>query len=157
MAVKPRFFVIQEDLSRYMSTAGEKGGIATLVSVSNITPGMDDPDNVVAYAADPSGLIPVGMLMTTVEDYNPTQRPANFQNPDIVPLGSKVLVMKKGTASSDMVDPATLSSINADDVAYVGLSGLLTNSTGAGGYVRVGHFNSSADSLGFVTVTVNVD
>jgi len=155
MALKHQIQVLEYDLSRYMQTAGTRGGVVCLANTGTFTPDMDHQDNVVSYAADPSGKEPVGLLMHTVRSYDVTEVGQNFQNLDVVPLNSKVTLMRKGTCSTDMIDPSRLSSIVPGPMYLTG-SGFLSDEVSAMN-PQVGRFVSSADSDGFVKVSVHLD
>lgn len=154
MALKRYIEDIQGDMSHYMITEGERGGVVTMAHTGAFSPEMDASMNVVAYAANHSGKQPVGMLMHTVDDYDTTRIPYNYQNMDVVPINSKVYVMKKGVAITNMIDPARLASIDPGK-AYVTRSGLLTDVSTANN-IEVGNFESYASADGFVKVSINI-
>jgi hypothetical protein len=154
MALKRYIEDIQGDMSHYMITEGERGGIVTLAATGAFSPEMDAGLNVVAYAASHSGKQPIGMLMHTVEDYDTTKIAFNYQNMDIVPINSKVYVMKKGVAITNMIDPARLASVDPGK-AYVTRSGLLSDLSTANN-IEVGNFESYPSSDGFVKVSINI-
>lgn len=154
MALKRYIEDIQGDMSHYMITAGERGGVVCYAQTGAFAPEMDAGLNVVAYVASHSGKKPAGMLMHTVEDYDTTRIPYNYQNMDVVPINSKVYVMKKGVAVTNKVDPARLSSI-APGKAYVTATGLLSDLS-TGNNIEVGNFESYASADGFVKVSINI-
>jgi hypothetical protein len=155
MALKHQIQVLEYDLSRYMKTAGERGGVVCLANTGNFTPDMDHQDNVVSYAADPSGKEPAGLLLHTLKDYDVTEVGQNYQNMNVLPLNSKVTLMRKGTCSTDRIDPSRLSSIVPGPMYLTG-TGYLTDEVSAMN-PQVGRFMSSADSDGFVKVSVHLD
>lgn len=155
MALKGFHDPVDFDLSAFMLTEGEAGGVVVHAHTGAFGPDMDEVDNVVAYAANSSGKVPAGLLLHTVDDYDPTRVARNFQNDDVVPVGSKVTLVKRGTYITDMIDPARLSSIVPGN-AYLAGTGLLTDQTGGGVFPLVGVFHSYADSDGFVKVGFNI-
>ena len=86
MALKRRIVEDQIDMSHYVKTACVRGGMATLANTGDFGWGMDDETNVVAYAADPSGKVPAGMLLQTSESVDVTQIPRNYQDHDTVTM-----------------------------------------------------------------------
>jgi hypothetical protein len=148
------------DLSCTMATAGERGGVVCLTSTGNIGPDMDDSDRVVSYEASPSGKVVMGLLLHTVSDYDTTQVPENFQNPDVVPVNSKVTLIRRWQGMTNMITPSEVDSIGPS-TAYLGNSGLLSKTSylvGSSGDTRpvVGRFESAADADGFIKVTINI-
>ena len=158
MALKRRIVEDQIDMSHYVKTACVRGGMATLANTGDFGWGMDDETNVVAYAADPSGKVPAGMLLQTSESVDVTQIPRNYQDHDTVTVNSKVAVLRKGVAITNMIDSSRSSDIAPGDDVYIGLSGLLTDEALAK-YVRAGNskFQSHVASDGFVKVAVDVN
>ena len=65
MALKPDRIENQTDISFFMNTTAERGGVASVVT-GGVGASMDDADAVVAYAAVASGAKPVGVLLNDV-------------------------------------------------------------------------------------------
>ena len=146
------------DMQYYCTTACERGGMAVLATGAFL-PEMDASGNVVSYVTtSPSGRVPVGILMHTTEDYDTTRIPYNYQNMDVVPVNSKVYVLKDGEVITNMIDPARLSSI-VPGKAYVTSSGLFTDTVPAsGGSIDPGSckFLSGPSDDGYVKVSVKM-
>lgn len=142
------------DLSCTMATSGERGGIVCLVSTGSIGPGMDDAEKVVSYATDPSGKVVMGLLLHSVSDYDTTRIPENFQDPNTVPVNSKVTLIRRWAGMTNLIYPSEVNAIGPS-TAYLGNSGLLTKTSGSG-RPTVGRFESAADSNGFIQVTINI-
>lgn len=147
---------VHDDVSHFCLTAAERGGVASYTNAASFGTGMDEPNNIVAYSVNPSGARPAGVLIETVENVDPTRVPRNFQDPYTVPVGSKVRVIKKGEVVTDMVDPVTLSSVQAGQTAYLAASGLVSNAQ-ATGAPAIGTFQSYPDSDDYVKLSVNID
>lgn len=144
-----------DDISHYMNTAGEDGGGVCFAHTASFTSNLDDPDNVVAYLADPSGKVFVGVNTNYVRNYDPTTVPANEQKSMEVVVGSKVHVKTGGWVETDMIYPNRLSSI-VPGPAYLGMSGLFTD-VNAPDHLAAGKFGSYADSDGYVKLHINAD
>ena len=149
MALKPDRIESLVDISFFMNTAEERGGVACLVTGGSGV-AMDDSSAVVAYAATPSGEAPMGVLLNDVVDIDLTRQHINFHK-DEVTVGSKVSLLRVGQVTTDQLS----GSPSAGDAAYVGVSGLLTDVEEVGA-ARVGTFLSSADSDGFAKVSINI-
>lgn len=145
-----------DDITHFMKTAGESGGIVCYVNTEDFTNDPDDPNNVVGYVATPdANSKPVGLLMQSVLDYDPTRVERNFQNPFEVPINSKVWVTTSGYFDTNMVVAADLAGVDAGDTAYLGAAGKLTTDSAAPSLV-VGRFESSADTDGYVKLSLNI-
>lgn len=142
------------DMTHYATVAMERGGIVCLSYTGVYGPDMDNSMNTVAYAADVSGKVPVGMLLHTTESYDTTKVPYNYQNMDVVPVNSKVAVLKRGVRVTDYILPARLSSI-VPGTAYVTHSGYLTDQAGDNNVI-VGNFESGPSADGYVKVSINI-
>lgn len=149
MALKPDRIESQVDVSFFMSEDQERGGVATL-STGGSGVAMDDSSAVATYAADPSGAVPLGILLNDVVDIDLTRQHINFHK-DEVSVGGKVALLRVGQVTTDQID----GSPSAGDAAYVAASGMLSD-TQAVGAVKVGTFLSSPDADGFAKVSVNI-
>lgn len=149
MALKPDRTESQVDISFFMETVEERGGVASLVTGgSGIA--MDDGQAVVGYATTPSGETPVGILLNDVVDIDLTRQHINFHKDEVV-VGGKVALLRVGQVVTDRLNGSPV----AGDAAYVGVSGLLTEVQEVGA-ARVGTFLSNPDSEGFAKVSINI-
>jgi hypothetical protein len=150
MALKPDRIEHQTDISFFMNSVAERGGVVSAVT-SGSGVSMDDGLAVVAYAASVSGSKPLGVLLNDVVDLDLTRQHINWHK-DEVQLGGKVTVLRQGQVTTNMVVSGATPSAGVD--AYVGPSGLIgTSSTDA---VKIGQFLSSVDSDGYAKVSVNI-
>jgi hypothetical protein len=94
--------------------ASERGGV---LSVSS--------GNIASYATEASGSVPLGILLTDIEDINSYNRPQPLLR-SVAPLGSQVGICVKGEVETDFLDPAVTGTINAGQVAYLSTSGWIT-------------------------------
>ena len=152
MALKPDRIELLTDVSFFMSTTAERGGVASVVTAtSGVGVSMDDGNAVVAYAAVASGAKPVGVLLNDVVNLDLTRQHINWHK-DETQVGGKVTLLRVGQVTTNMLVAGTTPSAGAD--AYVGVSGLIgTSSTNA---VKVGQFLSAKDTDGYAKVSVNL-
>jgi hypothetical protein len=152
MALKPDRVELLTDVSFFMNTTAERGGVVSVVTAtSGVGVSMDDANAVVAYAAVASGAKPVGLLLNDVVNLDLTRQHINWHK-DETQVGGKVTVLRVGQVTTNMLVAAITPSAGAD--AYVGASGLIgTSSTNA---VKIGQFLSAKDTDGYVKVSVNL-
>lgn len=152
MALKPDRIELLTDISFFMNTAEERGGVVSVVtSTSGVGVSMDDANAVVAYAATASGAKPVGILLNDVVDYDLTRQHINWYR-DEVQKGGKVTILRNGQVTTNKIVSGVTPSAGAD--AYVGNNGYIgTSSTNA---VKIGQFLSAKDSDGYAKVSVNL-
>jgi hypothetical protein len=152
MALKPDRVELLTDVSFFMNTTAERGGVVSVVTAtSGVGVSMDDANAVVAYAAVASGAKPVGLLLNDVVNLDLTRQHINWHK-DETQVGGKVTVLRVGQVTTNMLVANTTPSAGAD--AYVGANGLIgTSSTNA---VKVGQFLSAKDTDGYVKVSVNL-
>jgi hypothetical protein len=159
MALKPdrRHNEFDIDVTRFfddIDNGGERGGVA--VRAASATPSgasMDQTTNAVHYAADPSGRLPVGMLLVDVVDFDLTKQPLNtYQSQEQV--GGKVPIARKGRWVTNMIHPDA-TGIAAGDVAYLAASGLISNISGSG-RPEVGEWDTSPDEDGYAALILNL-
>jgi hypothetical protein len=152
MALKPDRIELLTDVSFFMSTTAERGGVASVVTAtSGVGVSMDDGNAVVAYAAVASGAKPVGVLLNDVVNLDLTRQHINWHK-DETQVGGKVTLLRQGQVTTNQLVAGTTPSAGAD--AYVGVSGLIgTSSTNA---VKIGQFLSAKDADGYAKVSVNL-
>ena len=152
MALKPDRIELLTDVSFFMSTTAERGGVASVVTAtSGVGVSMDDGNAVVAYAAVASGAKPVGILLNDVVNLDLTRQHINWHK-DETQVGGKVTLLRQGQVTTNQLVAGTTPSAGAD--AYVGVSGLIgTSSTNA---VKIGQFLSAKDTDGYAKVSVNL-
>jgi hypothetical protein len=149
MALKPDRVESQVDISFFMNTSETRGGVATL-STGGSGVAMDDSAAVVSYAATASGKVPMGVLLNDVVDIDLTRQHINYHK-DEVSVGSKVALLRAGQVTTNSIDGTP----SAGDKAYVGVSGLITDTAAAGAY-QVGTFLSSKDADNYAKVSINI-
>lgn len=148
MALKPDRIELLTDVSFFMNTTAERGGVVSVVTGGSGV-SMDDAGAVVAYAAVASGAKPVGVLLNDVVNLDLTRQHINWHK-DEVQLGGKVTLLRQGQVTTNRVTGSPAAGADA----YVGVSGLVgTSSTNA---VKIGQFLSTTDSDGYAKLSVNI-
>lgn len=149
MALKPDRIEHLTDVSFFMNTAAERGGVVSVVT-EGVGASMDDANAVVSYAAAASGAKPIGILLNDVVDLDLTRQHINWYK-DEVQKGGKVTVLRQGIVVTDKV--AGTPAAGAD--AFVANSGVIST-TQASGAVKIGQFLSAKDADGYAKVSVNL-
>jgi hypothetical protein len=148
MALKPDRIELLTDISFFMNTTAERGGVACVVTGGSGV-SMDDANAVVSYASAVSGSKPVGVLLNDVVNIDLTRQHINWHK-DEVQLGGKVTLLRQGQVSTNKVTGSPSAGVDA----YVGASGLIgTTSTNS---VKIGQFLSAVDADGYAKVSVNL-
>ena len=151
MALKPDRVESYTDVSNFMDTVGERGGIVVHLS-SGAGASTDDGNAVVGYPTGVvSGTKPAGLLLNDVVNIDLTRQHINWFK-DEVQVGGKVIVLRQGQVTTNMLE-SVAPTIGQD--AYCGVSGLLTNALPTSG-VKVGRFLSTKDPDGYVKVDINI-
>lgn len=145
------------DISFFMDQVSERGGIAC-VATAGSGAAMDQSEAEVAYKANPSGFLPMGLLLTEVVNKDLTRTHLNFHQNE-TQKGNKVTLLLEGWAVTDMVSAGMTPTVGQK--AYVGLSGTIANIATAddgeiGSNNSIGRFMSTKDENGFVKVYVKM-
>lgn len=157
MALRPYRNPVSDNIDFFTDSEMERGGVVCL-KTGGSGEANDDASAVVEYAANPSGKVPVGVLMNEVRDIDLTRQVRNMYQDEVV-VGGKCTIQDRTTVTTDMIYPSAAPA--AGDDAYLASSGLLT-ADGEAGFVStaanplVGRFLSSKDEDGFAKVTVNL-
>ena len=150
MALKSDRIELLTDISFFMTTTAERGGVVSAVT-SGSGVSMDDASAVVAYAAAASGAKPLGVLLNDVVNLDLTRQHINWHKEE-VQVGGKVTLLRNGQVTTNRLVSGITPT--AGTPAYVGASGLIgTSSTNA---VQIGSFLSSKDTDGYAKVSVNI-
>lgn len=140
----------------YMTSTAERGGVATLVTMGSGA-ARDQGVNVVSYGATASGKFPMGILLNDVVDIDLTKYDLNRYKHE-VQKGSKVTLLTRGEVVTNMISPHS-AAITPGAMAFVGNSGLLQSTVGAGGPTHtppIGRFMSYKDDDGYAKVEINL-
>jgi hypothetical protein len=149
MALKPDRIEQLTDISFFMNTVAERGGVVSAVTTGSGV-AMDSSAAVVAYAANPSGAKPLGVLLNDVVNIDLTRQHINWHK-DEMQLGGKVTLLRNGQVTTNLV--AGSPTAGAD--AYVAASGYIST-VQATGAVKIGQFLSATDTDGYAKVSVNL-
>jgi hypothetical protein len=153
MALKPDRIEAYTDISFFMNTVAERGGVA-VYQTGGVGVSMDDANAVVMY---PTGVNastkPAGLLLNDVVNLDLTRQHINWYR-DEVQVGGKVTLLRQGQVTTDMVSSASGVVPTAGSDAYYDAYGHLTTiSTDS---VKVGTFLSGKDVDGYVKVDINI-
>jgi hypothetical protein len=156
MALKGDRYELQTDVSFFMNEVAERGGVVVL----NDTPSgaaMDASNNVVTYVADPSGKVPMGILLNDMVNLDLTRQHINWHK-DEVQKGGKVTVLRKGYVLTNKI--STSGTPVAGNYAYVADSGLISTSVRAleldDAAQPIGRFMTAKDADGYAKVEINL-
>lgn len=161
MALKADRAHYGSDISFFMNSTAERGGIVSIVTAGSGA-AMDQALAAVAYqtnttlspAPNGSGYRPVGVLMNDVTNVDLTRTHRNFHK-DEVQVGGKVTVWEKCDVTTNMIVPGTTPT--AGGAAYLGPSGLITpTNIGAIASPLIGYFKSTKDQDGYAKVSINL-
>lgn len=151
MALKPDRIESHTDISFFMNTVGERGGVV-VHGTSGAGVSMDDAGALVAYPTGVvSGTKPAGVLLNDVVNLDLTRQHLNWHK-DEMQVGGKVTLLRQGQVSTNMVATGQTPSAGVD--AYYDGNGLFT--TVSTDSTKVGRFLSSKDSDGYVKVDINI-
>lgn len=154
MALKTDRHEFDTDVSFFMNEVAERGGIACL-STGGSGGGMDQSVNLATYAAEPSGKMPIGILLQDMVNYDLTKQHINDFK-DETQKGGKVGILKKGFVVTNKVEGSTTAL--AGKKAYVAHSGNVAQTNivaDQSGGVVVGRFTDNIDEDGYVRLEVN--
>jgi hypothetical protein len=150
MALKPHRIELLTDISFFMNTTAERGGVVS-VSTAGSGQALDDAAAVVAYAASNSGARPIGVLLNDVVNLDLTRQHINWHK-DEVQIGGKVSLIRQGQVTTNYILPGATPT--AGTPAYVGASGYI--GTGTVNATQIGSFLSSKDADGYAKLSVNI-
>jgi hypothetical protein len=150
MALKPDRIELLTDVSFFMNSVAERGGVVCVVTAGSGV-SMDDANAVVEYATAVSGK-PVGILLNDVVDLDLTRQHINWYR-DEVQKGGKVTLLRQGQVTTNKIVSGATPSAGVD--AYVGANGLIGTSS-ASSAVKIGQFLSAKDADGYAKVSVNL-
>jgi len=158
MALKSDRSTLQTDISFFMNEAATRGGVVAHGSTAGSGASMDNGSAVVTYSADPSGKVPVGLLINDMVSIDLTRQHLN-QHKDEVQKGGKVTLLTKGWVVSSSLDGTPA----AGGLAYLGHSGNIATATyvagvdGGGSSANiVGRFTSAVDQDGYAKVFIDL-
>lgn len=153
MALKPdRDYQAHTDIAYFWDAAlvtAERGGVAALKTAGSGV-SLDDANNVVTYAVNPSGAVAKGILVQDVVNVDLTRTHVNFYKNETV-AGRKVTLVRKGW----IVTNAIIGTPVAGNPAYLGASGNIAVVQAAGA-PAVGKFETTKDADGYAKVSIDL-
>jgi len=156
MALRPNRIHVDSQIDFFMDDVAERGGIVS-ISTTGSGVAMDQGAQLCEYAANPSGVSTLGVLMCDVVNLDLTRQHENFYKEE-VQKGGKVTIWNKGTVLTDMIYPGTTPT--AGQIAYVAHSGYIAPtdivSDSSTMSHEVGRFMSTKDEDGFCKVSINL-
>jgi len=156
---------VDSDISFFMNSTATRGGIVSLNGTGSSGVAMDQAESTVAYAAEPSGIEPVGLLINDVVNLDLTRQHINFHK-DEVQVGGKVTVWTDCTVVTDFVypdhTPTPGQTAYVCDSGYIGNAdistdaGQSTNGVGVSSTRIVGRFLTGKDEDGYAKVSIKL-
>lgn len=143
MALKGDRYEFMTDISYFMNSAATRGGIVVAQTVGSGA-ALDQSQALVQYASNPSGMQPVGALLTDVVNLDLTRQHINFHR-DEVQIGGKVTLLKKGWLVTNNI----IGTPSLGDNAYL---------TSSGSVMPLNPYNTSATNFkanGAINVGLN--
>jgi hypothetical protein len=152
MALKPDRVESFTDVSFFMNTTADRGGVVVYNGNGGTGSSMDDSDAVVIYpTGSPSGTAPAGVLLNDVVNLDLTRQHINYHK-DEVQKGGKVAILRRGTVVTNML-AAGQSPVAGQDAYYDGAGKFTTVSTNS---TKVGTFLGQKDTDSYVKVDINL-
>lgn len=151
MALKPDRIESYTDISYFMNSVGDRGGVV-VHNTSGAGAAMDDANATVAYPTGVvAGTLPAGVLLNDVRNYDLTRTHINWHK-DEVQVGGKVTLLRRGQVTTNVVAPGVTPAAGLP-AYYDGVGRFTTVSTDS---TQVGRFLGGLDSDGYVKVDVNI-
>lgn len=152
---------VDSDIAHFMNSVATRGGIVCVTATESSGAAMDQSESTVAYAAEPSGCEPLGLLMSDVVNLDLTRQHMNWHKEE-VQIGGKVTVWTKGTVVTDYI--FYNATPTPGQVAYVAHSGYISNADEAvdAGQEnvaltrKVGRFITGKNADGFAKIDINL-
>lgn len=153
MALKGDRYIVTTRPDFFMDEVAERGGIAVASTIGSGA-ALDQARQLATYAANPSGLVPLGVLLHDMVNVDLTKYKLN-QHRDEVQQGMKVAIMDRGWVRTNFNYPGT--SWTAMSPAYLSSSGRVTpTNAGLAATPLVGRFESTPDEDGYFKLNINL-
>jgi len=153
MALKTDRTHVASDISFFTNAVATRGGIMTVATAGSGS-AMDQAAATVAYAVNPSGLAPVGVLMGDVVNNDLTRQKENVHKEE-TQLGGKVTLWTQCQVVTNMIKSGDDPTVG--QAAFLTGSGLLSvTNLGDIATPRVGKFLSTKDEDGYCKVSIDV-
>jgi len=156
MALRTDRIHIDSQIDFFMNEVAERGGIACVSTVGSGA-AMDQAEQLATYAANPSGVGTLGVLMGDMVNLDLTRQHENWHKEE-VQKGGKVTIWNKCTVVTDRIYPGVTPT--AGQKAYIAHSGYIANSAvvsdDSDADAVVGKFLSTKDEDGYCKVAVSI-
>jgi hypothetical protein len=157
MALKGDRYEGITDISFFMDATAERGGICTMLTAGSGA-ALDQSNAAVQYAANPSGYMPVGLLLNDMVNLDLTRQHINFHKNE-TQQGGKCTVLLEGWVVTNFIYPGITPTAGAK--AYTSLSGYISTTaesddSGLGAGEAVGRFLSTKDEDGYCKVYIKL-
>ena len=163
MALKGDRHEFQVDIKYFLNDVAEKGTVLVYgpgggsgtgpVGASGI--GLDSALSLASVAGNPSGLLPVGLLLNNQVSIDQTRQHINFMRDEMI-VGGKCSILKQGWVITNKVTGTP----SAGNTAYLTTNGNLTptvsSTGGTAATPKVGQFETSLDQDGYCRVQVHL-
>jgi hypothetical protein len=155
--LKPDRREFKHDIEWYFGAVAERGGIAS-IAVGGTQPSggyPGDPNSMAAYAANPSGQVPLGILLYDVVSFDTNRQHENWYKSGFqARAGMKVAIDRSGRYTTNMIPSGV--SPQAGQPAYLGPSGLITNVQATGAPAAVGVWLGAVDQDGYAKIQLTL-
>ena len=99
MALKPDRVESFTDVSFFMNTTGDRGGVVVYNGNGGVGSSMDDADAVVIYpTGSPSGTAPAGVLLNDVVNLDLTRQHINYHKDEVQKPVARWLLLRSGSS-----------------------------------------------------------
>jgi hypothetical protein len=157
MALKPDRQVNAYELAFYLDEVATQGTVLVAETASSGAD-MDSVENMATVAANPSGTVPLGILLDDFVDIDQTRYRVNINKPEFA-LGNKASIARKGWVVTDKIHPDLGATFGS--TAVLGPSGLIGDAPA--GWIRthenypyIGRFESGEDENGYAKVFIDL-
>lgn len=154
MALKGDRLILEYDIHHILNDVAE-AGVTLCYSTAGSGVAAGDSGGVAQLAANPSGLVPLGMLENDFVNIDETQFHRNYHKNEHV-IGDPCTAVRKGW----MVTNKIIGNPTAGETAYLGASGNLTRAFNVnGGLVatpKIGMWLGAKDADGYAKVSINL-
>lgn len=134
----------------FFMNATAAAGLCVSFSTGGSGEALDDAAALAAAVTNPSGAVPLGILLYDVVNLDLTKQHINYLKPE-VQVGNKVPILRRGWICTDRI----VGNPVAGNTCYLNGTGMVSASQ-AGGAPAIGTFLSSKDADGFAKVEVNL-
>jgi len=153
MALKGDRTVLHDQIDFFMNEVAERGGVASMSTLGSGV-ALDQASQLCTYAANPSGRMPIGVLLNDMVNLDLTRQKLNPYK-DEVQIGGKVTLAPQGEFVTNLIQQGV--TIAAGERVFLHASGYLTNNNHLDhSNNRVGTWMSRKDQNGYAKFSINL-